>query len=286
MSIVYLNGSVLPKSDAFVSVDDRGFLFGDGIYEVTSAYSGHLFLMERHLARMRTGLSEIRIDFDVAVVPDLLDRLLSENALTEGDAYVYVQVTRGVAPRAHAFPKSLVPPTVYAFATAFQRPGREEWEKGFAAVTVPDLRWARVDIKTIALLPNCLAQQAAVEAGVPDALLVRDGIAIEGSHNNFFAVFDGTVVTHPANNSILAGIIREYVLELCRDLGVPVELRPIMAEELSGAEEAFFTGTTTELRPTVRIDGERVGAGTVGPVVRSLYEAFLAGIELAGVEGS
>ena len=213
---------------------------------------------------MRTGLSEIRIDFDVGVVPDLLDRLLSENALNEANAYVYVQVTRGVAPRAHAFPKSPVPPTVYAFANAFQRPGREEWERGFAAVTVPDLRWARVDIKTIALLPNCLAQQAAVEAGVPDALLVRDGVAIEGSHNNFFAVFDGTLVTHPVQNTILPGITREYVLELCRNLDIPVELRPIRVEELSQAEEAFFTGTTTELRPTVLIDGERVGDGTVG----------------------
>ena len=158
---------------------------------------------------------------------------------------------------------------------------RQRGRKGSAAATVPDRRWARVDIKTIALLPNCLALQSAVEAGSSDALLVKDGVVLEGAHNNFFAVLDGIVTTHPATNCILHGITREYVLELCRELEVPVAERPIQLEELARAEEAFFTGTTTEVRPTVRIDGRPVGDGRVGPVVKRLMKAFQEGVERA-----
>ena len=279
MSIVYLNGEYLPATEARVSVNDRGFLFSDGVYEVTPAYRGHLFRMERHLARIRRGLGELRIDFDPAGLTRVHERLLAENKLAEREiAYVYVQVTRGVAPRAHAFPSADVPPTVYAFAREHVRPTRPVWEEGFAAVTVPDRRWARVDIKTIGLLANVLAQQAAVEAGATDALFVKDGIAIEGAHSNFFAVLGGTLVTHPASNAILHGITREYVLELARHLDVPVEERPIQIEELWDADEAFFTGTTTEVRPTVRVDQRTIGSGRPGPVTRLLYEGFLEGV--------
>jgi D-alanine transaminase len=282
MSIVYLNGDYLPATEARVSVNDRGFLFSDGVYEVTPAYRGRLFRMERHLARIRRGLGELRIDFDPGGLVRVHDRLLEENKLSEREiAYVYVQVTRGVAPRAHAFPSPDVPPTVYAFAREHQRPARAAWEEGFRAVTVPDRRWARVDIKTVGLLPNVLAQQAAVEAGASDALFVRDGIAIEGAHSNFFAVLEGTLVTHPTTNVILPGITREYVLELARRLEVPVEERPIQIEELWDADEAFFTGTTTEIRPTVRVDQRTIGAGRPGPVTRLLYEGFLEGVSHA-----
>ena len=149
----------------------------------------------------------------------------------------------------------------------------------FTEDTVPDQRWARVDIKSIGLLPNVLAQQEAVEAGVEDALLVKDGVALEGSHNNVFAVLDGVVTTHPATHSILHGICREYVIELAREQGLSVEERPVLLEEMRGADEIFFTGTTTEVRPTVRLDGELVGDGKVGPVARALYEAFLEGTQ-------
>jgi D-alanine transaminase len=284
MSTVYLNGELIPKERALVPVDDRGFLFADGIYEVTPAHRGNLFRMDRHLARMRRGLAALRIDFDPEPLVDVHRQLLEANGLDEKEVgYVYVQVTRGVAPRAHAFPDPAVRPTVYAFANEYRRPARDVWEQGFAAITVPDRRWARVDIKTIALLPNCLAQQAAVEAGASDALLVLDGVALEGAHSNFFAVIDGTVVTHPATNRILHGITREYVLELCGELGLPMAERAIMIEELAHAEEAFFTGTTTEVRPTVRIDGRPVGEGRVGPVATRLMDAYLAGVERAAV---
>lgn len=278
MSTVYLNGELVPKEKAFISVDDRGFLFADGIYEVTPAYRGACFRLDRHLARMRKGLAALRIDFDPGPLAEVHAELLAANRLEDAaTCYVYVQVTRGVAPRAHAFPTTPVQPTVYAFAREFARPAREVWEKGFAAVTVPDRRWARADVKSIALLPNCLALQAAVEAGATDALLVKDGVAIEGAHSNFFAVVDGVVTTHPATNHILHGITREYVLELGRELGLPTEERPIQVEELARASEAFFTGTTTEVRPTVRVDGRPVGDGQVGPVARRLLDAYLAG---------
>lgn len=287
-STVYLNGSFIPKSEAVVSVDDRGFLFGDGIYEVSPAYEGRFFRFDRHLARMRRGLDTLGIRYELDDLLGIHERLLAENGLTdEKVSYIYVQVTRGVAPRTHAYPKSPVEPTVYAYANAYHRPERDRWEQGFEAVTVPDRRWSRVDLKTIALLPNCMAQQVAAEAGVADALLVRDGIALEGAHNNFFAVVDGTVVTHPTSNVILPGVTREYILELCEELGLPVELRPLMIEELWTADEAFFTGTTTEVRPTVRVDGRPIGDGEVGPIARLLFDAFLDGVgQVAAGAGS
>src|SRR5688572_9569692 len=266
MSTVYLNGEFLPNTEARVSVDDRGFLFADGIYEVSPAYSGRFFRLDKHMERLKRGLAELRIAFDPSGLPGVHERLLGDNELDEREvAYVYVQITRGVAPRGHAFPDPAVSPTVYAFAREFKRAPRAQWEDGFAAVTVPDRRWARVDVKTIGLLPNVLAQQAAVEAGVSDALLVKDGIAIEGAHSNFFGVIGGTLVTHPTSNVILPGITRAYVLELARELDVPVEERPIQLEELWHAEEAFFTGTTTEIRPTVKVDGRVIGNGRPGP---------------------
>src|SRR5689334_1110013 len=275
MGTVFLNGELLPSERAMVSVDDRGFLFADGIYEVTPAYRGALFRMERHLDRMRNGLAELRIGYDPAPLVDVHNRLIEANGLGDEEvSIVYVQVTRGAAPRAHAFPTTPVRPTVYAYAKAFKRPASAVWEKGYSATTVPDRRWARADIKTIALLPNCLALQAAVEAGTNDALLVKDGVALEGALNNFFAVIDGAVVTHPATNHILHGITREYVLELCFENGLRVEERPIQLEELWLASETFFTGTTTEVRPTVKIDGRPVGDGKVGPVAKKLQAAY------------
>ncbi len=280
MSTVYLNGEYLPKQRATVSVDDRGFLLSDGIYEVTPAYRGRLFRIEQHMLRLRDGLDALRIDFDPAGLPEMHARLISANALdTEDVAIVYLQITRGAAPRTHHFPPEGTPPTVYAFAQPYHRPDPARWELGYEAITVPDDRWARVDIKSIGLLPNVLAQQAAVDADAADALLVKEGVALEGSHNNVFAVFDGVVTTHPATHQILHGVTRAYVIELARELGLTVEERPVLLEEMRGADEIFFTGTTTEVRPTVRLDGEPVGGGEVGPVAKALSEAFKAGTQ-------
>ena len=277
---VFLNGELLPREQARISVEDRAFLFGDGVYEVTPAYGGRFFRLDRHLERLRKGLSALEIDYDPAHVPDIHERLLRANGLESAPAaVVYFQVTRGVAPRTHHFPPEPVPPTLYGYAKEYVRPERERWDAGWEAVTVQDQRWSRADLKTVCLLPNVLAQEAARKAGVADAILVRDGLALEGAHNNLFAVFGDRVATHPASNQILHGITREFVLELVREEGIPVEERPIPLEELQEASELFFTGTTTEIRPTVKVDGRPVGDSGVGPVTRALYQAFLEGVE-------
>lgn len=279
MSTVYLNGEYLPADQATVSVNDRGFVLADGVYEVTPVYRGRLFLFDRHAARLRRGLSELRIDLDLSGWEDIHRGLLSRNHLEDDEtSLVYMQVTRGAAPRTHAFPEDPVAPTVYGFAKAFRRPARERWERGFRAITWPDERWLRVDIKTIQLLPNALAMQAAAEAGAQNVIFVRDGVVTEGGHANVFAVFDGTLVTHPANNLILHGITRGFVLELAHEVGVPVEERAFSAEALQDADELFYTGTTTEVYPTVEVDGRPVGDGQVGPVTRRLHAAFMEAV--------
>jgi D-alanine transaminase len=280
MSTVFLNGAFVPKADATISVDDRGFLLGDGVYEVTPFYEGVPFGLDRHLARLKKGLEWIRIEYDVSSLEEMHRALIAQNDLGGADrSLVYMQITRGAAPRTHYFPEGDVTPTIYAYAKEWSRPADEAWEQGFTTITVPDRRWSRVDVKTICLLPNAMAFQAARDVGADDAILVRDGVAIEGAHQNFWAVIDGTAITYPATNHILPGITRGVVLEEARAAGVPVEERPIQVEELAGVDELFFTGTTGEVRPIVEVDGRRVGSGRVGPVTRRLSEAFLARIE-------
>ncbi|HSG08411.1 MAG TPA: D-amino acid aminotransferase [Longimicrobiales bacterium] len=280
MSTVYLNGEYLPKDEAKISVDDRGFLLADGVYEVTCFYEGVPFYQDRHLARLRRGLEWMRIPFEAQVMDEVSRQLIALNAL-EGavTSLVYLQITRGVAPRTHYFPKEPVTPTVYAFAKAWERPAPGRWDQGFSAQTVPDRRWGRVDIKTICLLPNVLGFQEALDAGADDAILVKDGVALEGAHQNFWGVFGGTVVTHPVTQIILPGITRGVVLEVAGEQGIPVEERPIQVEDLARADELFFTGTTGEVRPCVKVDGRPVGNGAVGPVTRALSDGFLERVE-------
>ena len=276
MSIVYLNGEYIPKEKAFVSVDDRGFLFGDGIYEVTAVYRGELFRWDRHLARMRRGLGALRIGFEPAALEEVHHKLIQENGLASAPiSYVYVEITRGVAKRTHKFPPQAPSPTVYLFSGEYNRPPRETWEKGYRSVTVHDQRWARRDLKTIQLLANVLGAQATADHGVDEIVFVQDGMAIEGSHNNLFMVFGDTVVTHPLSNQVLPGITREVVIELAAGLGYQVQERPVPVEEMFRADEIFHTGTLSEVKPCVEVDGRPIGTGKVGPVTRALFEAFL-----------
>jgi D-alanine transaminase len=276
MSLVYLNGEYLPKDDAFVSVDDRGFLFGDGIYEVTAIYYGKLFRWDRHLARIRRGLAGLRIEYDPSGLEEVHHRLIEGNGLTGAQvSYVYAQITRGVAKRTHKFPPDPPPPTVYLFSGEYKRPPREVWERGYRSVTVHDQRWARRDLKTIQLLANVLGAQAAVDHGVDEIVYVHEGMAIEGSHNNFFMVFGETLVTHPLSNQILPGITREAVFDLAARLGYEVQERPVPVAEMFQADEAFHSGTLSEVKPCVEIDGKPIGDGKVGPVTRALFDAFL-----------
>jgi D-alanine transaminase len=280
MSTVYLNGTFVPKSEAKVSVEDRGFLLGDGVYEVVPFYQGTPLGMDRHLARLERSLAALKIDFGTNGLDVMLSELVSANDLDSAErSLVYLQITRGVAPRTHYFPAEPIEPTVYAYAATWKRPAEDVWDRGFTAITVPDRRWMRVDIKAILLLPNGMAWQEAREAGVDDAILVRDGVAIEGTHQNFWGVFDGTVVTHPESNLILAGITRAIVLEVAEELGIPVQQRAIQVEELSGADELFFTGTTGEVRPCVQVDGVTIGEGRAGTITRALSTGFLERVE-------
>lgn len=283
--IVYLDGEYVPRGEARVSVEDRGFLFGDGVYEVTPAYEGGFLRLDRHLERLERGLRELQITTDARGTADVHRELLRRNGLgDEPMSIVYLQVTRGAAVRTHHFPPPATAPTVFAYARAFRRPDPAEWLEGYGAITYPDRRWSRADLKTLQLLPNVMAQEAARAAGEADAVLVRDGIALEGSHNNLFFVFDGVLRTHPTSNQILAGITRDCVIEVARELGIEVEQRPTPVEEVVEASEVFFTGTTTEIRPTVRVNQHPVGSGRVGPLTRRLYEAFLE--KVAGETGS
>lgn len=275
MSTVYLNGEFIPKEGARISVEDRGFLLSDGVYEVTPAYRGEFFLLRQHLSRLTGGLTSLRIDYDPEELVEVHRTLLDKNDLSESEiAIVYLQITRGVAERTHYFPPAGTVPTIYAFAKQFHRPSMDSWLEGFEAVTVPDRRWSRVDIKSISLLPNVMAAQAAVDAGVDDALLVKNGIALEGAQNNIFAVKGDVLITHPATQEILNGITRIVMIEMAKSLGISVQERPIQVEELETIDELFFSGTTTEVRPTVRLDGKPVGSGEVGPVSKAIYAAF------------
>ncbi|MDG2281917.1 MAG: aminotransferase class IV [Longimicrobiales bacterium] len=282
MSTVFLNGEYMPKSEATISPDDRGFLLGDGLYEVTPFYEGVPFGFKGHLQRLLRGLCWLRIDYDTSELEAMHRELIVSNGLDSAErSMVYLQITRGAAPRTHYFPDGDVTPTVYAYAKEWSRPADDVWDQGFTAQTVPDRRWSRVDIKTVCLLPNALAFQDAKDAGADDAILVRDGVAIEGAHQNLWGVFGGTVITHPVTGHILPGITRAVVLEEARTAGMKVEERPIQIEELAFADELFFTGTTGEVRPISEVDGRPVGSGGVGEVTRTLSDLFLARVDQA-----
>jgi D-alanine transaminase len=278
MAIVYLNGRFVPEAEAALSPLDRGFLFGDAIYEVVRFDRGRPYRMNEHLARMREGLDAIRIratpDFYAAVA----DRLLLENGLREKDAFVYAQVSRGAAPRYHAFPPEGTTPTVFAFARETDPPPPPE---GGRAILATDERWGRCDIKSVNLLPNVLAAQKARDAQAMDAILVRDGFALEGTKANLFIATKGVLRTAPNGPRILPGVTRGAAIEVARRMGFTVEERAFTVEEMFSAQEVFFASTTLWTYPLVSIEGRTIGNGKPGPLVRMLKEALLA--EFQGV---
>lgn len=274
--LVYYNGEYMSKADVRVDPDDRGWLLGDGVYEVTPAYRGTFIALNRHVERLERSLRE-------AGIPSIpahdwrfvAQELLLRNGLNEMErALIYMQVTRGVAPRAHAYPKVPIPPTVYAYAKPFRQ--NPDTEFGCQAITVSDTRWGRCDIKTISLIANCMANQRAYETGAYEALFVRDGAILEGTHTSVFAVIDGVVRTAPLSNYILPGVTRALVLELCQQEGITFREATITESEFRRAEEVFLTGTTTEVLPVVRIDGRPVAMGDVGVVTQKLQKLYLA----------
>lgn len=271
---VYFNGEFVDKADVSVSPDDRGFVFGDGVYEVIRAEQGQLFQPDAHFRRLERSLRETNIrNVDVDRLRDAVHSLLYHNKLQDRHAKVYLQVTRGAAPRQHAFPDEPTEPTVYATASPHSPP-IEKWENGVSTILYPDRRWERCDIKSIALLPNVLANQAAMEADAFEALLVRDGVVTEGSHSTVLGVFDNTVVTHPLSNRILPSTTRTVVLRLCDTHDIPVDESPIPKNDLRDADELILLGTTTGVMPVIQVDDWAVGDGTPGPITRELQAAF------------
>lgn len=274
--VAYVNGQYVPLAEASVHIEDRGYQFADGIYEVCLAIDGGYLDMAGHLARMRRSLSALRIEFSMTEpsLKSIMGELLRRNRLR--NALVYVQITRGVAPRNHPFPRNAVPPALVMTARRFKLDGSDrQARKGIAVITVDDIRWGRVDIKSISLLPNVLAKQAAVEAGVNEAWLVRDGKVTEGSSTNAWIVNDqNTIITHPKTNEILGGITRETAIACARDLQIKVEERPFTVAEAKAAKEAFLTSATNLVTPVIAIDGAAIGDGAPGPIALRLREAY------------
>lgn len=271
--IVYLNGRFLPREEAKISPEDRGFVFADAIYEVVRYDRGRPYRLAEHMERMRDGLNAIRIDADPGFFPAVAARLIEENHLDGQDVLVYAQVSRGVAPRYHAFPPAGTEPTVFAFARPTDPPPAPE---GGRAILAPDERWARCDVKSVMLLPNVLAAQKAREAGAIEAILVRDGIAWEGTKANLFAHRDGVVRTAPRGPRILPGVTRGAALEAAARLGYAVEERPISIDELFTSQEVFLASTTLWTYPLVEVDGRPIGDGRPGPVAAKIREALQA----------
>ena len=271
---VYYNGRFMPKSAVCISPDDRGFLFADGVYEVIRSYGGRLFMPDAHFRRLRCSLDALAIAApDLTRLEEIARQLIADNHLEQADASIYIQITRGAAPRQHTFPDTGVRPTIYVSARSAPCP-REKWERGVAVLTVPDLRWMRCDIKSLALLPNVLAGEKARAAGCEEAVFLRDGYVTEGSHTSFAAFIHGRLTTHPANHLILPSVTREIVLDLCRKVAIPVKETPISESDLEDSDEILLMGTTTEIMPVVRVDDRPVSDGRPGPLTRKLQEAY------------
>lgn len=274
---VYLNGSFVDHTEAKISVADRGFIFGDGVYEVTRVVNGKLFREEDHLERLDRGLKSLKIDLDSDIresIPKVSQEILERNGLLEGEASIYLQITRGTAwPRTHTFPTTPVKQTMYVSASSFE-PHTDLHETGVDVITISDVRWTRCNIKTVLLLPNTLAKQQAVEAGVNSAFLIRDGVVTESPNANIFAVKDGELYTYPESNYILSGITRRVVLEIAEKLEIPVNFNPVREEEIFEMDEFFFSGTTTDIQPVTVINGKKLGSGKPGAIAKKIQDEF------------
>ncbi|CAG2156282.1 D-alanine aminotransferase [compost metagenome] len=275
-AIVYLNGELLPLSEARIPVLDRGFIFGDGIYEVIPLYNGKPFRGAQHLARLKRSLAAIGIDdpYTEAEWLALIGRVVKANGMS--DQMVYMQVTRGVAKRAHAFPKEAVTPTVLIMTNPMALPPASAVEQGVACVTMEDRRWLNCQIKSTSLLGNVLAAQEAAANGVTEAIQFRDGQLTEASASNVWLVQQGRVVAPPKDNLILEGIRYGLMEELCAAMDISFTSRPIARDEVFAADEVMLSSASKELLPVVTLDGRAIGNGQPGPVFQRLYAAYQA----------
>ena len=273
-----INGEIIDLGDKIVEMEDRGYQFGDGVYEVTRVYNGRCFCLKQHMDRLYRSLRELTIPatYTFDELSEFHQRLIDKSVLAT--AAIYLQITRGVAPRAHGFPEKTTPRLTMSI-----RPNRatpELTETGAKGLFVPDLRWMRCDIKSINLLGNMLAKQQAKTAGAFEGVQVRDGVVTEGSSSNFFIVKDGILWTHPVNNLILCGITRTVLIEeLAPRLGLTVVEKTFDVEFVKKADEAFVCGTNTEIVPLVTMGNDKIGDGKPGPITLKLTEALLSKIE-------
>jgi D-alanine transaminase len=271
--IVYLNGEFMPLESARVPVLDRGFIFGDGVYEVIPVYSRRPFRLPEHLARFRRSHDAIRLEYplDDPEWTRLVLDLVARNA--GDDQSVYLQVTRGVAKRDHAFPKD-AKPTVFGMSSPLSTPSREAVENGVSAITTVDYRWHKCDIKSTSLLANCLLRQVAADAGAAEVVMFRDGFLTEGSSSNVFVVKNATILATPKDHHVLPGITYDVVLELAKSGGLPCEVRPISEHEVRGADEIWVTSSTKEVLAVTTLDGNPVGTGKPGAVFRRAHQLY------------
>jgi len=284
--MVFLNGEVLPIEQAKIPVLDRGFIFGDGIYELVPVYSRVPFRLEEHLTRLERSLGEVRIKnpYTRAQWRDVIQRLIAAQPFE--DQGLYFQVTRGVAKRDHAFPQG-VEPTVFAMSNPLVSPPAALVERGAAARSAEDFRWQRCDIKSISLIGNCLLRQVSADAGEAETILFRDGRLTEASASNVFVVQGGVIQAPPKSNLILPGITYDVVVELARDAGLPLEFRDIAETDVRAADELWVTSSSKEVLAIVTLDGKPIGDGKPGPVFRrmyGLYQEFKRTVMRAGRE--
>lgn len=269
--MVYLNGSIVPSEDAKISVFDRGFLLGDGVYEVMTYNKGNFFKADYHFKRLTRSLTELGIHFNPDSLLNEIPKVLNASDLENKDGLLYIQITRGIAPRQHAFPEKIIP-SVLMYAWEKSLP---EINTALAKVQIQEeFRWSRCDIKSTSLLGNVLANQYAASRGCYETLFYREGIITEASHCNVFFVKDETVFTHPANNFILNGITRQVVLELCEQEGIPVIESGVTLNDIQTMDEAFLTGTSTQVMAISHIENSMLGPGVIGPITRKIQEAL------------
>ena len=281
MSTAYLNGEFRPLSETQVSVMDRGFLFGDGVYEVIPVYGGRLFRLAHHLKRLRNSLDGVRIanPLSTEAWETMLTELVDRN---EGrDQAVYLQVTRGVAAgRDHAFPENSSP-TLFAMSTPMAAAVDIDSVTGIRAITLPDIRWKLCNIKAITLLPNVLLRQQAIDSDGAEAILIKDGLAIEGAASNLFIVRNGLLITPPNGPALLPGITRDLIIELAANHAIPFREADIPEEQLFSADEIWLTSSTREISPVIQLDDRVISGGVPGPLWRrmiSLYQDYKAAI--------
>ncbi|MDQ1144697.1 D-alanine transaminase [Bacillus sp. SORGH_AS 510] len=278
MNFAIMNGKLVNRSEAKVDIEDRGYQFGDGVYEVIRVYNGKMFTLQDHLNRFVKSADSIGITLPYTIdeCSAMLVDLVTKNHLVEG--IIYMQITRGTAPRNHVFPAKEVVPTLVAYTKEVARPV-ESLANGVKTICMEDIRWLRCDIKSLNLLGNLLAKQRAAEQGCFEAIQHRGDQVTEGSSSNVFIVKNGTVITHESNELILKGITKDVILQICSQNNIPVEERTFTVAELAAADEVFLSSTTSEVMPIIELEGVKVKDGMPGPITRKLQSLFTVEIE-------